>query len=448
MSDASIMSALGPVRLLAPALLSLVAALAACRSADSNGPSSTRGSSPTEPATPPSAGRAGGGASADNRVPSNEIDHVLGTGQSLSLGAMGSPPLSTTQTWGNLMFDTGLDAAAPPQAFVPLVETNRFLGMPVETPSSSFANFVSAQTNKKHTVLVSIHGVSGASYPMVGKDTAAYRRALEQVRTAKAIAEAQGKRYVVRAINTVHGESDGYQNWNVDYDKALVEWQSSFEHDIREITHQTEDIPMFHSQYSAWTPVETSPTNIIPGLQLAAHEHALGKVVLVAPKYIFPYANDGLHLTNEGYRWLGEYYGKAYLQHVIEGRRWEPVRPKSVTRNGKSVTVSFFVPAPPLALDTQLVSNPGAFGFEAADESGAIAITSVTLAGPDTVTLTLDREPSQGSGHVRYAWTGIPGHVGGREEGPRGNLRDSDATPSLYGHTLYNWCVHFDEAIP
>ena len=36
----------------------------------------------------------------------------------------------------------------------------------------------------------------------------------------------------------------------------------------------------------------------------------------------------------------------------------------------------------------------------------------------------------------------------GPQHGPRGNLRDSDATPSRLGKKLYNWGVHFDEPVP
>jgi hypothetical protein len=32
--------------------------------------------------------------------------------------------------------------------------------------------------------------------------------------------------------------------------------------------------------------------------------------------------------------------------------------------------------------------------------------------------------------------------------GARGNLRDSDATPSQYGYDLWNWGVAFDAAVP
>lgn len=435
------MNALRPSLLLAS---SLFLAIAGCQSSPSDSTGSSSSTDPTRPGGKNAAPGADGGATPKGNVP-NEINHVLGTGQSLSLGAMGTPALTKEQPYDNLMFDTGLEAPGTPRGLVPLVESNTFLGVPVETPSSSFANFVAAHTNGQHPILMSLHGVSGASYPMVGKGTAAYMRGLGQVAKAKEIAASQGKAYRVRAINAVHGESDGWKNWNTDYDKALVEWQSAFEHDIKEITGQDGEIPMFHSQYSAWTPMETDPTNIIPGLQLAAHKAAPGKVVLVGPKYQLPYAQDGFHLSNEGYRWLGEYYAKAYVQQVLEGKAWEPVRPKAITRSGTTITVTFFVPAPPLVLDTQLVTNPGDFGFEAVDDGGAIPIANVAVTSADVVTITLGREPNGSNARVRYAWTGVPGHLGGRTEGPRGNLRDSDQTPSLYGNKLFNWCLHFDE---
>lgn len=424
----------------------VVAAAAGCGSSESSSNGTTN--DPTQPGSKggtPGTNQTGGGAPAASTP--NDINHVLGTGQSLSLGAMGTPALTREQPYDNLMFDTGLEAPGAPSALVPLVESNTFLGVPVETPSSSFANSIARRTNGQHPILMSLHGLSGASYPMVGKGTGPYLRGLAQVSKAKELATAQGRKYTVRAVNAVHGESDGWKNWNVDYDKALVEWQSAFEHDIKQITGQEADIPMFHSQYSAWTPMETEPTNVIPGLQLAAHKAAPGKVVLVGPKYQLPYAQDGFHLSNEGYRWLGEYYAKAYAQQVIEGKRWEPVRPKNVARSGASITITFFVPAPPLVLDTQLVADPGNFGFEAVDESGAIPIAKVAVTGPDTVTITLEREPSSSSGRIRYAWSGVPGKMGGRLEGPRGNLRDSDQTPSLYGNKLYDWCLHFEEAL-
>lgn len=213
---------------------------------------------------------------------------MLGTGQSLSLGMMGTPPISTAQPYDNRMFDTGLTGAEA-TSFVPLVEGARCAGRDARVRHGEPRGDALARVlHRPYDLLVSLHGVSGASYPMLEKGTEPYARGLAQVTTAKAIAAREGKRHVVRAITVVHGESDGWQNWNTEYDRALVQWQSDYEQEIRAITGQTEPVPMFHSQYSGWTPVEPTPYSVIPGAQLEAHARAPGKVVLVGPKYFLP----------------------------------------------------------------------------------------------------------------------------------------------------------------
>jgi hypothetical protein len=174
----------------------------------------------------------------------------------------------------------------------------------------------------------------------------------------------------------------------------------------------------------------------------------------VCPRYIFPHAVagaafPGLHLNNASSRWMGEYYAKAYKTVVVDGQEWTPLKPSTITLAGAVLTVKFDVPAPPLVLDTTLVSNPGNYGFEYTDDSASPpAISTVAVTGSTTVTITLSAAPTGANKRLRYAYTGIPGNAGGPTTGPRGNLRDSDATTtSLYGNTLYNWCVHFDKPV-
>lgn len=152
----------------------------------------------------------------------------------------------------------------------------------------------------------------------------------------------------------------------------------------------------------------------------------------------------------EGYRQMGEDYAKAYRRVVLEQQAWEPLRPRSVSREGAVITIRFFVPAPPLTIDTTLVTDPGHFGFEYFDAAGTStpAITQVEVIGPDTVRVTLEREPSAENRRIRYAYTAARHLKAGPTTGPRGNLRDSDATRSRTGKRLYNWCIHFDEAVP
>lgn len=381
-----------------------------------------------------------------------DINHVLCTGQSLSVGAVGSPPLSIKQPYANLMFEQGvIPGGTALVKLVPLVETA------VETMSSGMANDATKSAREvlfkgltpprdDHVVLVSCHGVGGQPYSALKKGTVPYANGIAQTKAAKTIADGSKRTYVVRVVTNVHGESD-HVAMNANYDKDLLQWQSDYETDVKAITGQTSSIPMLHTQMSSFTKYGQA-TSAIPQLQLDASRASGGKVVLVGPKYTSIYSSDGVHLTNAGYREMGEYYAKVYRQVVLEKKAWLPLGPKTIKREGTAITVDFDVPSPPLVLDTTLVSDPGSFGFEVVDDGKPAKIASVSLAGSTSVKIVLAAAPA-GAVRVRYAFTGIAGAAGGAKTGARGNLRDSDATTSAYGPMkLYNWCVHFDQAVP
>jgi hypothetical protein len=396
-------------------------------------------------------------SSAQSSAPSL-LHHVLVTGQSLAVGVAGGPPLSLSQPFANLMFNTGVMAGGEGlESFEPLVEGDTIPGSKaiVETMSSGFANLVSALSRDGtsgeglHELLLSVHASGAKTYAQLKRGTKPYANGMAQVVAGRDIAKKLGRPYVVTAIATVHGESDHAEK-STHYLADLLEWQADYEKDVRAITGQASPVPMFETQISNFTRMmRGTPTSAIPFAQLAAHVVSAGKVVLVGPKYHLPYSKDGVHLTNEGYRHMGEDYAKAYRRVVLEKKPWDPLRPIAVTRDGAVITVKFAVPAPPLALDADLVSDPGNYGFEYTDASASRpSIVHVELTGPDTVAITLSAAPTADDRHLRYAFTGIRGAPSGPKTGARGNLRDSDPTPSLAGHPLYNWCVHFDEAVP
>ena len=412
-----------------------------------------------------------------------DVNHVLSTGQSNSVANDAVPALTKTQPYSNLMFDVGVMTAAScdgdgckayqkPSSFLPLVEGDSFW-YPVETMSSGLANEAAKLgVAKDHTVLVSLHGRSGNGYWCLRKGSCPwwpdrgyvqpFAEAMMQVTDAKAIASATGKSYAVRAVTAIHGEHDHYAYSSndsafplegtdgastiADYSDALLEWQADYEASIQAITGQTLPVPLFISQISGWNDTQYSK---VAQFQLEAHARAPGKVILVGPSYQLPTdQNDCRHFTNHGQRRLGEYFAKAYARVVFEGKPWEPVRPKTVTRDGAVITVAFHVPAPPLVIDTQRVAEVASYGFSYTDESGAPpAITNVAVAG-DTVTITLAAAPSGANKRLLYAQNQIPFTCIGTPNGARGNLRDSDTSPSKHGYDLHNWAVNFDVAVP
>jgi len=372
------------------------------------------------------------------------INYVLIGGQSLSVGGL-SDAISTEQPFDNLMLNTGVRAGSDAlTSFVPLVEAQQ--GIYGETIASGLANLVAElelAEGRPSVIAASAHGVGGYHYQALKKGTASFTEGMTQVEAATQIASELGETLAVRAVALIHGENDHILG-NYAYDQNILEWQADYEADITSITEQVHPVPLFLCQMSSWTAFN-SATSPIPGAQLAAADARPDRIFVVGPKYFLSYVPDGIHLSGHGERWLGEFYAKAYRRVLIDGEPWIPLRPRTISRDDAVLTVDFDVPAPPLVFDTERVSDPGNFGFEFWDSSGAPpAIVSVELTGDTQVQVTLSAAPTAGNKRLRYAYTGIPGQKAGPTTGARGNLRDSDQTPSRHDYQLANWALHFD----
>jgi hypothetical protein len=360
-----------------------------------------------------------------------------------------------------------------PTSFVPLKEGDGFFSLTdgVETASSGAANamsflFKQERPNEDHNVLVSLHGRSGNTYWCLRKGGCNYKQGylvpfdqgMMEVSAAKALAAAQGKSYIVRGVLVVHGESDHYsytagvQEFPIpgsdgtyakikDYADALIEWQQDYEAGVKAITGQTEPVPLFVSQLSGWNDARTSK---VAQMQLDAHVRAPGKVILVGPSYSLSLnQQDCLHFTSKGERQLGEMFARAYARTVFDGRDWEPLRPTAYNINGQVLSVKFAVEHPPLVIDAANVAEVAGYGFE----FGNIAITAVGASGPDTLKIVLASPPPPGHYTLRYAQNQpVPG-CAGTPNGARGNLRDSDPSPSRNGYDQHNWAVMFEMGI-
>jgi hypothetical protein len=329
------------------------------------------------------------------------------------------------------------------------------------------AKLAKAAGKNGHDLLVSLAGRNGLTYWCLRKGGCnfidptylnAFDESMKQVDDGKALATGKGKSYVVRAVTAVHGESDDYawatgtQEVPLDgtdgtpnainsYTDGLIEWQRDFEAGVKIRTGQKLGVPLLVSQFSGWNDVARSA---VTQMQFEAMTKTQYAVTIVTPGYILDWHEDCRHYDNHGERRLGEYFAKAYNQIVVEGKKWAPVHPTNVTIAGDVITAKFYVPSPPLVFDTQRVTDPGNYGFEVADAAGnELAISKVELDGAETVKVTLANAPG-GKVKLRYAFKATPHTCPGRSVGPRGNLRDSDATPSEAGYELQNWGVHFE----
>ncbi len=384
-------------------------------------------------------------------------NQILSTGQSLSVGWTGSPPLSITQPFSNVMLN------ADSSAFIPLVEPATNAQPNVETMSSGMANMLSYLTNSPSTQIKSIitlNGVGSTPYNGLKKGTVPYAKGINWMNDARDLSNAASIPYRVNAITCIHGEQDESNGTSAStYEGYLKQWQSDYEKDMKSITGQDDTIPMFICQMSSWQDYgHATPTTALGQLKAALDNP--GKIYLVTPKYMLDYnrAAGGVHLTNYSYRRLGEYYGKVMKKVLIEKRPWLPLLPSSIKLKGSVITVVFNVPSPPLQFDTSAVMFKPNYGFEYIDKTMSASISKVAITGPQTVAITLNKIPTGTAKELAYAYTGIPDSVSGRNipGSPKGNLCDSDTmsafyrdnkVPSSMGTVLKNWCVTFCDTI-
>ena len=396
---------------------------------------------------------------------------IIGTGQSLSVGERAFPVATTQQPFGNLKLSSDdlqwpVDPNDPKLGVEPLVEPVGRLAknypsswpenISGETPQSSAANQISYLVQQRfHKDYVTVHinvGENGQGMIRIRKNPIpegvtgrSYEAAMVQTKALARIAKEKGKSFGVGAIFITHGESDA---GNPHYEDELYQLWSDYDNDIKAITGQQRDVLMIVSQHNRSG--EYSPSTIAQWKSGLDHPEG---IVCSGPKYQYPYSDDAVHLTTDGYRMLGEKYGQVYFERLVLGHPWKPLEPEQITRQGKQITIHFHVPVKPLVWDTTL-GNPhpsapewsNGKGFEVTDAAGKrLTIDSVILQGSDAVLLTLKDDPGPGA-RIGYAMVGEP-----TMRNPKfgatphwGLLRDSDPFVGYNTKTPQpNFCVAF-----
>jgi hypothetical protein len=449
------------------------------------------------------------------------IHHILMDGQSLSQGLFGNygpgptfplaGPLSTTQPFDppNLMLGDGCNwdsggghCAYLGVPFKPLVESvdPTHISSPsqvppgVETIASGMANTLRSFASG-FVSLVSHHGWTGTPYsglqrtptspglPVTG--TVFYQTLVDAIKTAKADAAAASRAYTVDALVITHGEQDQLNHVPAAaYEADLLQWQADVSFDRNRLTGQTGTIPMFLDEMSSWAPFGQPTPNTDTTLNPASAGAALGqwwaardhpdKIFLTTPKYGFiPYFGDNVHLSNAGYRMLGGYHAKALKKVLVDGGRWVPLAPRSISISGKVITLRLWVPAGSITIDTStlvnftactMVFDPSVYttptdcrnaggtwkvnGLEFYDSTNSAYISSVEVASGDTLTITLNTAPSGSDQRIRAAYSSRLNSADIFHNWSVGtNIRDTDTAVDYSGVHLYDWLVTFDEPV-
>lgn len=376
-------------------------------------------------------------SSASHADPGRDLNQVIISGQSLALGALGAPALSTTPAENAFMFEGGLGSWGWDQ-LVPLQESHN------ETIASGFAitlaGLLTEQMRPSHTVGLSLSARGGT--PIEKLDRAGgdpYRRYWRTIFSAwwmRQLAIQLQMTHRVQAVFWLQGEANSGAVI-ADYREKLITLKRDYEADFSAVG-QEGPVPMLTYQTSSAHVYGEDASVAQAQLEASIAEENL---FLVTPIYHLPYV-DPLHLTNRGYRWLGAYFAKVYKQTVIDGYPWEPLRPLFASASENTIYITYHVPHPPLVLDSEAVSDPGQFGFRVLDEQGEVPLEQVSILQRETVVITLSREPI-GNATVEYAYEDALGQPAGPATGARGNLRDSDPRTGVDQEPLYNWSVIF-----
>ncbi|MDR3401850.1 MAG: phosphate ABC transporter substrate-binding protein [Chthoniobacter sp.] len=194
-----------------------------------------------------------------------------------------------------------------------------------------------------------------------------YKTSLDDARRASQQAKSQGGSFTIGALIWMQGEANGGphggivpsrwkdelprpagQEW---YRDQLIAYRQAWSDDLRAITGQADEIPMF--TYQTLGPAGEA--------QLMAADRD-PRIIMVGPHYMVPSAINSrragaygaaIHLSADGQRWFGEQVAKVVRRVVQEGEHWQPLRPRKawIEAARDSVMVEFAVPRPPLILD-------------------------------------------------------------------------------------------------
>ncbi|MEA4357846.1 hypothetical protein VBR53_18225 [Klebsiella pneumoniae] len=264
-------------------------------------------------------------------------------------------------------------------------------------------------------VVSRIDAKSGTAYSGLKKGTEPYSWGITAFTAFCDRVLAMGKIPVSSSITIVHGEADSAIVTALGQYKAnLNEWINDQFADrlaILSARGVTQTIPQiaYIDQMGSRVKTDTQRGDLIAFDQLAiSNERA--DVVMIGPKFHLnrKYHVDIQHLNNIGYAVMGEYQGEAEAwmhKERIAGtnKKWVPVQPISVVKNGLQLDVTFSSPMGlPLKINNKFGSAPN---LGADLENSSTTITSAVQVSDFVFRFTLASEPASGE-YLRFGFNG------------------------------------------
>ncbi|MCC9662898.1 sialate O-acetylesterase [Pseudoalteromonas sp. MB41] len=405
----------------------------------------------------------------------SEMNGVASYGQSLSAGfTKGQAVISNVQHYDSLMFsggvrayDSGTDPSVIYSSLLPLVES--VSGNLGETPLSGMTQnikeLIAAEnkinyTEQNYQLLASAAGESSKGLSQLSKGTAYYSRLMADIEYGRLRAGEQNKSYSFQSMIWMQGEAD----YSVEALSDKTAYKSNLAALVNDVIDDSMLITMQSTRpkiisYQVGSHLKYFKQNNISNAEFAPIAQAQLELsvehddfILAMPMYQFDYLNstNEVHLTSKDSKVAGAYLGVAYKREVIDGKKFVPLKPIAFNRSRKSINIKMHVPYPPLVFDTDWVSQNQNYGFRVFDNAGVqLSISNVEILNKDIIKITMQNEMDDNPITVDYALfsDNATGEVG-RNEGARGNVRDSQGSNLIFDENglnqpLHNWLVMF-----
>ena len=284
------------------------------------------------------------------------------------------------------------------------------------------------------------HGMNTIEQLM--KPSSPYLKFIKEIETAYQKANERGWKFIIPAVCWMQGESDIVEYPDYDYKEYFNRMYNDLNTDIKQVTHQKDNIRIICYQsstitkglrYKANNYDATEPKTPTAQMELIRDDSLIWAS---GPTYLYDFVNESLHIDAVGQQKIGKLAALSALDILRDGKSRIGLVPLSYEVQGNDVLIHFNVPSPPLCLDTISVRKSDNYGFNVIRNDNTDIISTVCIDG-NTVVLKCKESPTNCK--IRY---GINGEYlkGGRNRGPRGNLRDSQWPYS-------NWCFLFEYVI-
>lgn len=394
------------------------------------------------------------------QLPCNDINQMIIYGQSLSTGQQTAPAISVTNYAGNLMlgdqvwsnFSNNLDS--PTLIFNPLIakpilssrKTNDEILADVsinsdnqvncEPPIIGFTNAVKYYIDQysmdfpERKFAATSSGEGGRSIELLSKNCPnnngkLYNHYLKMIGKANEAAVRMKKSINCSAILWMQGEynytKSSNQGWESNtpatkdkqaYKNYFTNLISDMTGDVMNVYHQSKAPVFITYQCGAQY---TREFDVSVGMAQLEAANSDPRVVLASP--VYPVCDRGGHLCPNGSRWFGEMMAKVYFKTVIKGEKWKPLQPAKIIKGKNYIDIDFYVPEPPLRLDTLTLEKANNYGFQVRDAGQIQLINKVSLISAKKIRLALNNDLSSGNIEVLYAGPTTKGN---------GNVCDSD----------------------